>query len=148
MKPSITVQSQLKAHVKFASTITVTDNDYLTRAYLPSIRGLTDSLYWASSWSFFQCQFLTASQLGPLLQHLFSWFPRFSEVLLWESKNQKENFFTKELYSKSKRIFILVFDCYYKTTENLANHVNKSWRRGPNWLAAKNLCSENDQVAQ
>ena len=49
---------------------TVTDNDYLTRAYLPSNRGLTESLYWAS-WSFSQHQFLAASQLGPPLQLLF-----------------------------------------------------------------------------
>ena len=121
---------------------TAMDISYLPRAYLPSNWGLTGSLYWAS-WSFSQHQILAASQLGPLLQLLFPWVAEISVVLKQLSKNQNEFFFTKELFSKKFSFWF--FDCYYKTTESLANHGNKSWRRGPNWLAAKSCSWENDQ---
>ena len=32
------------------------------------------------------------------------------------------------------KISFRFFDNFFKTTENLANHGNKSWRGGPNWL--------------
>ena len=41
-----------------------------------------------------------------------------------QSKNQNENFLTKGLFSKKFSFWF--FDCHYKTTENLANHGNKS----------------------
>ena len=63
---------------------TAMDRSCLPRAYLPSNEGLTGSLS-AGSRSFSHLQFLAASQLGPLLQLLFSWFARVSVVLMYSN---------------------------------------------------------------
>ena len=70
---------------------TALDKSLLTSALNSTKRPLTVSLS-AVSWSFSQLQILAASQLGPLLQLLFSWVTEISVVLKQESKNQNGNF--------------------------------------------------------